>query len=226
MKKKKTKKNKVKSGNISYNDILDNALDKILFLIEPFCQKYLNEEYWDLCENMSLDLYEILMPLEKGKPQSWASGIVHAIGMINFLQDPSFTPYVESSKIAEAFGVSQNTMLSKSKIIRDEFDIIPLDPRWCLRSLLTDNPLVWMYNVDGLIMDIRNAPREVQEQAYEDGLIPFIPADQIQQSEVQEKSENNVRIIEFPSGKRNKANSEPLSEKDDNGTTLFDKLKD
>ncbi len=224
MKKKKTKKNE--PLNIQPNDYLDEVLNGILSVLKPFCEKYLNEEYWELCHDMAMEIYDYEILSNKGKPESWASGIVHALGMVNFLSDPSFAPYMESSRIAEIFGVSQNTMLGKSKLIRDELDIVPMDPYWCLDSLLADNPLVWMFEVDGFMMDIRNAPREVQEQAYHDGLIPFIPADQIQQSEAQEKSENNVRIIEFPSGKRNKANSEPLSEKEDNGTTLFDKLKD
>ncbi len=34
-----------------------------------------------------------------------------------------------------------------------------------------------MIRVDGLIVDARREPREVQEQAYRKGLIPYIPAD-------------------------------------------------
>lgn len=33
------------------------------------------------------------------------------------------------------------------------------------------------YDVNGFIIDIRTAPREVQELAYRKGLIPYIPAD-------------------------------------------------
>ncbi|MFT5327634.1 MAG: hypothetical protein ACI8P0_005526, partial [Planctomycetaceae bacterium] len=39
------------------------------------------------------------------------------------------------------------------------------------------NPLIWMVEVDGFIMDLRSAPRELQEAAFEEGLIPYIPAD-------------------------------------------------
>ncbi len=34
-----------------------------------------------------------------------------------------------------------------------------------------------MLEVNGFIMDVRHAPREVQEMAFEKGLIPYIPAD-------------------------------------------------
>ena len=172
MKKKKTKKSKSELDYIVEDERLEKALDNILDLLEPFCEKYLNEEYWELCHDMAVEIYDLGAPLDKGKPQSWASGIVHALGMINFLQDSSFEPYMESSKIAQTFDVSQNTMQSKSKSIRDNLEIGPLDPEWCLESLLADNPLVWTFNVDGLVMDIRQAPREVQEQAYENGMIP------------------------------------------------------
>ena len=56
--------------------------------------------------------------------------------------------------------------------------ICPLHPDYCLASLLDDNPMVWMLSVNGLIVDIRDMPREVQVQAYQQGLIPYIPADQ------------------------------------------------
>jgi hypothetical protein len=55
--------------------------------------------------------------------------------------------------------------------------MILLDPRWCLRSRLADNPLVWMLKVNGLMMDIRDAPREAQEEAFRLGLIPYIPSE-------------------------------------------------
>jgi hypothetical protein len=34
-----------------------------------------------------------------------------------------------------------------------------------------------MAQVDGPLVDLREMPREVQEIAFEDGLIPYIPAD-------------------------------------------------
>lgn len=50
------------------------------------------------------------------------------------------------------------------------------DPRWTLPSRLAENPLVWMLSVNGVIVDVRTMPRELQEQAYDLGLIPFVPA--------------------------------------------------
>lgn len=37
--------------------------------------------------------------------------------------------------------------------------------------------IVWLLKVNGFMMDIRDAPREAQQVAFEQGLIPYIPAD-------------------------------------------------
>lgn len=41
---------------------------------------------------------------------------------------------------------------------------------------LESNPLVWMLSVNGMIVDIRDMPREAQEIAFEKGYIPYILA--------------------------------------------------
>jgi hypothetical protein len=43
--------------------------------------------------------------------------------------------------------------------------------------MLDRNPLVWMAEVNGYLVDLRTMPREVQEIAFEKGLIPYIPDD-------------------------------------------------
>ncbi|PPK73929.1 hypothetical protein B0F87_11340 [Methylobacter tundripaludum] len=53
-----------------------------------------------------------------------------------------------------------------------------MSPDWTLPSLLVNNPMVWMLQVNGLIVDIRHAPLELQQFVYEKGLIPFIPSKQ------------------------------------------------
>jgi hypothetical protein len=50
-----------------------------------------------------------------------------------------------------------------------------MDPQWYRPSKLEDNPMAWMIEVNGLIVDARWMPREVQEEAYRRGLIPYIP---------------------------------------------------
>ena len=160
MKKKKTKKSKRRTDDIR-NKAFD-AMEQIIELTNAFCLNHLDEDYRELCEDLTWAVFEEGLPLEKGRPVSWAGGIVHAIGFINFLHDPSQSPHMTSAQLAEGFGVSQQTMQNKSKIIRDEFDLMQFDPDWCLPSLIGDNPLVWMLEIDGLIVDARTAPLEFQ----------------------------------------------------------------
>lgn len=84
---------------------------------------------------------------------------------------------MRADELCTAFGVSQSSGSNNAKLIRDLFGMFQFDPRWCLPSLVNDNPMVWILQVNGLMVDIRHMPREVQEIAYQKGLIPYIPAD-------------------------------------------------
>jgi hypothetical protein len=77
--------------------------------------------------------------------------------------------------LAGKFGVSQSTAANKGRQIRDLFDMMPADPRWCLPSKLDENPIAWLIQVNGLIVDARQAPRPIQEEAVRRGLIPYLP---------------------------------------------------
>lgn len=65
---------------------------------------------------------------------------------------------------------------NKSRQIGEAFRMGPMSPEWTLPGRLADNPLVWMLQVNGLMIDIHQAPADLQRLAYEKGLIPFIPA--------------------------------------------------
>lgn len=157
------------------------VLATITGLIDQFCRERLNDEYAVLCRKLAEKLARKRpSPLLHGKPATWASGIVRTIGWVNFLGDPSQTPHLKMTDIDEGFGVSPASGSAKSKAIRDLLTLRPFDPEWCLPSRMDDNPLVWMLTVNGLLMDIRHAPREAQEVAFQKGLIPYIPADRQQ----------------------------------------------
>jgi hypothetical protein len=79
--------------------------------------------------------------------------------------------------VCAGFGVGQSTASAKAKVISQALKISPLNPEWALPSLIEKNPLVWMAEVNGILVDLREMPREVQEIAFEKGMIPYIPAD-------------------------------------------------
>ena len=93
------------------------------------------------------------------------------------MQDKAQTPYMRSTDIDHYLGTSPSAGAAKLAAIRKMLGMHQLDPNWSLPSRLDHNPMVWMLKVKGFMMDIRNAPREAQEVAFNNGLIPYIPAD-------------------------------------------------
>lgn len=152
--------------------------DAIVMLIDPFSRERLNEEYRMMCRTLASALARKRpSPLVNGTAAAWACGIVRTIGWVNFLDDSSRKPHVKMTDVDKAFGVSSGTGQAKSKAIRDMLKMRDFDPKWTLPSRMADNPMVWLIQVDGLIVDARFLPREIQEQAFERGMIPFVPGE-------------------------------------------------
>jgi Domain of unknown function (DUF6398) len=150
--------------------------EEITQLTDAFCHPYLNDEYVQLSRELTATLCRKRpSPLERGKATVWACGIIHALGMVNFLFDSSQTPHLAASQIWEYFELSSSTMQAKSKQIRDLLGMYPMDPDWSTPAMVDQNPLIWMLEINGLIIDVRHAPGEIQEAAFRQGLIPYIP---------------------------------------------------
>jgi hypothetical protein len=50
-----------------------------------------------------------------------------------------------------------------------------LSPEFLRAEVMAESPMVWMLQVDGLLIDAR-LPVEIQVEAFQRGLIPYIPA--------------------------------------------------
>lgn len=150
--------------------------DRIVALTDEFCRKHFDEDFATLCREMAdiLDR-ERPSPLSRGKPESWACGIVQAIGFVNFTSDSSQPHHMRAGDINKAFGVSDSTGASRSRAIRDRLDIVRLSPEWTLPSMMDKNPMIWLAEIDGMIVDVRELPVEVQEKFFERGWIPYVP---------------------------------------------------
>jgi hypothetical protein len=152
--------------------------DAVVSLTDDVCEKHLNAEYGQLARDMTAALCRKRpSPLASGQPRTWACAILYELGRVNFLSDPSTQPYMRLAELCAAFGVGQSTATAKAGVIENSLGVNRLNPIWSLPSLLDQNPLVWMAEVNGLLVDLRMMPREVQEIAFEKGLIPYIPAD-------------------------------------------------
>lgn len=156
---------------------MDKAkFDAVMEIVDSICRGHLNDEYAALCRRMAAVLSRKRpSPLDGGTARVWAGAIIYAVGRVNFLFDKKQAPHLSAADLCRLTGVSQASASAKAGRIMDMLGLMPLDPRWCLPSKLNDNPLAWMITVNGLVMDARQAPREVQEEALRLGLIPRLP---------------------------------------------------
>jgi hypothetical protein len=149
---------------------------EIVAVTDDFSHRYLNQEYAALAQRMTAALCRKRPnPVTAGQARTWACGILHSLGQMNFLSDRATKPHMTTSEMCAAFGVGQSTASAKAALIRRVLNLHPFDPNWSLQSLLDKNPLVWMLQINGVILDIREAPRHVQEIALAQGLIPYLP---------------------------------------------------
>ena len=149
--------------------------EEIAGVIEEYCEKYLSEEYKALC----LRLLEKLCrkrpsPLLKGRRNTWAAGIVYAIATNNFIFDKSMPIHRTADELSRPFGIAPSTAGNKAAEIRKLVKMSPWDTEWLLQELIEDNPAIWMLSVDGFIMDARDLPLEIQQEAVRRGLIPYV----------------------------------------------------
>jgi hypothetical protein len=151
---------------------------EIAQLIVGFCDEKLDEEYKALC----LKALEKLCrkrpsPVAGGRAPTWACGIVYAIGSNNFIFDKSQPLTMTATEIAEWFGISKSTAGNKASEVSRLLKLDYTNAEFQLESMISQNTALWLLNVDGFVVDARHLPREIQELAFHEGLIPYIPAD-------------------------------------------------
>jgi hypothetical protein len=167
---------KQKGSSVGIAEDVQPVFEQIAGLVDAFCRELLNEEYAVLCRRLTEKLARKRpSPLVSGKPNTWACGIVRTIGWVNFLDDRSQTPHMKLTAIDKAFGVGESTGQGKSMLIRKMLKIRLMDPAWSLPSRMDQNPMAWMIQVNGFLVDARFLQREIQEEAFRKGLIPYVP---------------------------------------------------
>ena len=82
------------------------------------------------------------------------------------------------AQVYAGFGVGQSTASAKARVISDALHTNRMDPTWMLRTWSIKIRWFWMAEVNSLLVDLRDMPREVQEIAFAKGIIPYLPADQ------------------------------------------------
>jgi hypothetical protein len=155
---------------------MQEKYNEIAAILEPYCDEYLNDEYKELC----LHALEKLCrkrpsPLISGKATTWAAGIIYAIGQNNFIFDKSQPIHMTAEEIVEPLGMAKTTAANKAAEIRKMLKIDHYNSEWVLASDVENNAALWFVEVNGLAVDARTLPLEVQIYCAEKGLIPYVP---------------------------------------------------
>ncbi|AYE33042.1 DUF6398 domain-containing protein [Clostridium septicum] len=107
---------------------------EIVEIIEVFCKENLNDNYLKLSKDLCKEICVIEEnSIKKGKANSWACGIVHALGMKNGLLSGKGNLSIKASELYAAFKISSSTGLSKSKEIRSLINLE--DQKWNIDSI-------------------------------------------------------------------------------------------
>jgi hypothetical protein len=149
---------------------------EIVAITDALCSTVLDAEYAGLCRQGAAKLARKRpSPLSRGNLRIWAAGVVYAVGQVNFLFDPTQQPHVTADRLSELLGVKKATMAGKAKLIRDILKMGFFSPDF-LRSYLVDNsPLVWLVEINGMVVDARTLPLPHPGQGASLRLIPYVP---------------------------------------------------
>lgn len=152
---------------------LRHDVEQVFNLTDRFCAEHLDAEYGELVRKLVAKLARKRpSPLARGDLRIWAAAAIYAVGSVNFLFDRTQRPHLTGDDLSTLTGVPKSTLANKAKLIRDVLRIGQLEPEFCRRDLLESNPLAWLISVNGLIVDARKMPPEVQAEARRRGLIP------------------------------------------------------
>jgi hypothetical protein len=156
---------------------LRDRAQQIFDFTDAACQEHLDDEYGRLARRLVARLARKRpSPLLRGGARIWAAGAIYAVGQVNFLFDRTQTPHLTAEQLAEALGVVKTTMANKAGIINRTLDIGIFEPELTRVAIIEQHPMAWLVEVDGLILDARTLPTELQDEARRRGLIPDLGA--------------------------------------------------
>jgi hypothetical protein len=103
--------------------------------------------------------------------------VLYVLAQVNFLFDRTQSPHISAAGLATAVGVKQTTMANKAGLINRSLGIGMFEPELTRVAMLEQHPLAWIVELsNGLLVDARTLPEDMQAEARRLGLIPDIEA--------------------------------------------------
>lgn len=151
--------------------------DAVVAVTDTVCAEHLDAEYAELARRLVGRLARKRpTPLARGDARVWAAGVIYTLGQLNFLFDRSQPVHATADALSGFTRVKKTTMANKARAIRTALALGDFDIELLRRDLIDSTPLVWMLELDGLLVDARDLPVELQIEAHERGFIPYVPA--------------------------------------------------
>lgn len=138
---------------------------ELLNLVSGFCRQKLNDDYLELADKAIQELGKFNPPpFMRGKPEIWAAAIIHALGTVNWMFDPSNPVHTKPAEINAYFGTNGSTTSQKAGIIRDNLGMQHMDDTWATGHSRDVNPLAQFVMLDDMIVPLSMLPEDIREQ--------------------------------------------------------------
>lgn len=151
---------------------------EVIAVTDEVCLNDLDAEYAKLARRLVARLARKRpSPLTRGDARIWAAGALHVLAQVNFLFDRTQSPHMTAAELATAVGVKQTTMANKAGMINRSLGIGMFEPELTRVAMLEQHPVAWIVELsNGLLVDARTLPEELQAEARRLGLIPDLEA--------------------------------------------------
>jgi len=102
--------------------------------------------------------------------------VIYCLGQVNFIFDSSQSPHASADELIAWLGVKKSTMANKARTIRESAGVSDFNAEFLRPDVMDSVGLVWLVQVDGMVVDARHLPLRLQIEAFHKGLIPYIPS--------------------------------------------------
>lgn len=165
------------SENLRIPIAMQDRSGEVIAITDEVCSEHLDAEYARLARRLVARLARKRpSPLVRGDTRIWAAGVLYVLAQVNFLFDHSQSPHMSAAELAVAARVKQTSMANKAAMINRLLDIGVYEPELSRVAMLEQHPMAWIVEVNGFLVDARQLPDELQEEARRRGLIPDFDA--------------------------------------------------
>lgn len=155
----------------------------VIAVTDAVCGEHLDIVYADLCRRLVGKLARKRpSPLIRGDRNIWAAGVLYCLGQVNFIFDRSQSPHATADELSAWLGVKKTTMANKARLIRESAGVSDYNAEFIRPDVIESVGLVWLVLLDGMIVDARYLPLHLQIEAFDNGLIPYVPSIRIKNS--------------------------------------------